>query len=84
MANLNSAEFCDRSVDAQATRALTLRASSPDAAGALWARIDREIVDQAPWVPIYNPLSMVLLSPRVGNYQFDPDYQILIDQLWVR
>jgi ABC-type transport system substrate-binding protein/DNA-binding SARP family transcriptional activator len=83
-ANLNTAEFCDRSIDAQITRALTLQPSAPDAAGALWERIDREITDQAPWVPIYNPVSTVLLSPRVGNYQFDPNYQLLIDQLWVR
>jgi len=82
--NLNIAEFCDASIDAQITRALTLQASAPDAAGALWERIDREITDQAPWVPIYNPVSTVLLSPRVGNYQFDPNYQLLIDQLWVR
>ena len=84
MANLNGAEFCDPSVDAQVRQALMLQASAPDAAGALWARIDREITDQAPWVPIYNPLSTVLLAPRVGNYQFDPNYQLLIDQLWVR
>jgi len=83
-ANLNVAEFCDRRVDAQVRQALMLQARAPNAAGALWARIDREITDQAPWVPIYNPVSTVLLSPRVGNYQFDPNYQLLIDQLWVR
>jgi len=26
----------------------------------------------------------VLLSRRVGNYQFDPYFSVLIDQLWVR
>jgi len=82
--NLNVAEFCDPLVDEQVSRALMLQTSAPNAAGALWARIDREIVDRAPWVPIYNPVSTVLLSPRVGNYQFDPYYQLLIDQLWVR
>jgi peptide/nickel transport system substrate-binding protein len=82
--NLNVAEFCDPTIDAQITRALTLQGRAPNAAGTLWARIDREIVDQAPWVPIYNPVSTVMLSPRVGNYQFDPNYQLLIDQLWVR
>jgi peptide/nickel transport system substrate-binding protein len=84
MANLNGAEFCDPAIDAQVTHALMLQPSAPDAADALWARVDREITDQAPWVPIYNPLSTVLLAPRVGNYQFDPNYLLLIDQLWVR
>ncbi len=63
---------------------MRLQARAPDAAAALWALIDREIVDQAPWVPIYNPVVTTLLSPRTGNYQFDPYYWLLIDQLWVR
>jgi len=83
-ANLNTAEFCNPQVDAQISQALMLQARAPNAAGALWARIDREITDLAPWVPIFNPVSSVLLSPRVRNYQFDPFYSLLIDQLWVR
>jgi len=50
----------------------------------LWADIDWEIVDQAPWVPLYNRRALVVLSVRVGNYQFHPLWELLIDQLWVR
>ena len=82
--NLNAAEFCNQRIDAQATQALALQPSAPSAAGSLWARIDQEIVGQAPWVPVYNPRSLVVLSRRVGNYQFDPYWSVLIDQLWVR
>ena len=81
--NLNAAEFCDRRIDAHVKQALMLQPRNPNAAAALWARIDREIADQAPWVPIYNPRSLVMLSARVGNYQFDPYWSLLIDQLWV-
>jgi ABC-type transport system substrate-binding protein len=77
------AEFCSRPIDAQVTQALVLQAHNPSAAAALWARIDHQIVNQAPWVPIYNPHSLVVLSTRVGNYQFDPYWSVLIDQLWV-
>ena len=35
-------------------------------------------------MPIYNPHSLVMLSARVGNYQFNPYLSVLIDQLWVR
>lgn len=49
-----------------------------------WASIDRKITDEAPWVPLYNPRAMVVLSTRVGNYQFHPLWELLIDQLWVR
>ena len=81
--NLNAAEFCNHRIDAQVTQALALQPHDPSAAWALWASIDHEIVDQAPWVPVYNPQSLVLLSARVGNYQFDPYLPVLIDQLWV-
>jgi YVTN family beta-propeller protein len=82
--NLNAAEFCNQRIDAQAEQALALQPSAPNAAGSLWAHIDQEIVGQAPWVPVYNPRSLVVLSRRVGNYQFDPYWSVLIDQLWVR
>jgi peptide/nickel transport system substrate-binding protein len=82
-ANLNAAEFCSRRIDAQVTQALAVQARSPGSADALWTRIDHQVVTQAPWVPIYNPRSLVLLSARVGNYQFDPYWPVLIDQLWV-
>ena len=47
-------------------------------------KIDRELVDAAPWVPLYNPRDLTVLSARTGNYQFHPYWNLLIDQLWVR
>jgi ABC-type transport system substrate-binding protein/DNA-binding SARP family transcriptional activator len=81
--NLNAAEFCNRHIDAQVNQALARQSRNPSTAGALWTNIDQEIVGQAPWVPIYNPYSLVMLSARVGNYQCDPYLPVLIDQLWV-
>jgi peptide/nickel transport system substrate-binding protein len=37
-----------------------------------------------PWVPLYNPRALIVLSARVGNYQFHPLWKLLIDQLWIR
>jgi peptide/nickel transport system substrate-binding protein len=82
--NLNEAEFCNPRIDAQAQRALTSQPGDPAAAASRWAAIDRELTDQAPWVPLYNPRDLTLLSARVGNYQFHPYWNVLIDQLWVR
>jgi peptide/nickel transport system substrate-binding protein len=65
-------EFCDPSIDRLIERALSAQSSNPSAARRLWARVDREIVDQAPWVPLFNPQSLDLLSKRVGNYQYSP------------
>jgi ABC-type transport system substrate-binding protein/DNA-binding SARP family transcriptional activator len=82
--NLNESEFCDPRIDAQAQRALTSQQGDPTAATARWAAIDRELTDQAPWVPLYNPRDLTLLSTRVGNYEYHPYWDLLIDQLWVR
>jgi peptide/nickel transport system substrate-binding protein len=78
-ANLNSAEFCDPHVDALVRQALHARA--PSRSAGLWTQIDRILVDQAPWVPIYNPRVLVVVSPRVGNYQFDSNAAVMVDQL---
>jgi ABC-type transport system substrate-binding protein/DNA-binding SARP family transcriptional activator len=82
--NVNMSEFCNAGVDRQIRRALTLQPSDPAAAGAVWSRIDRELVDQAPWVPLYNPRALTALSARVGNYQYHPFWRLLLDQVWVR
>lgn len=59
-------------------------AGDPAADASRWADVDRAIVDLAPWVPLYNPRELIALSARVGNYQFHPYWNLLIDQLWVR
>ena len=81
---MNFAEFCDRDIDAKIKRALALQASEPAAAGPLWADIDHDIVDKAPWVPTHTSKGFSLLSKRVGNYQYNPEWGVLLDQLWVR
>jgi peptide/nickel transport system substrate-binding protein len=82
--NGNRAGFCDRKIDSQIDRALSLQASSPGTVGPLWAQIDHDLVDQAPWVPMTNPKSIDFVSERVGGYQYNPQWGMLIDQLWVR
>jgi len=82
--NVNTAEFCDRRIDAQAQHARMLQLRAPGTAAGRWAAIDRELVAEAPWVPLYNPRDLTVLSARVGNYQFHPYWSLLIDQLWVR
>jgi peptide/nickel transport system substrate-binding protein len=82
--NVNTAEFCDPPIDAQARQALAGQVGGPATAAAQWTAIDHELVDQAPWVPLYNPRDLSLLSARTGNYQFNSYWNLLFDQLWVR
>jgi hypothetical protein len=66
--------------------ALSVQATEPTGAVALWARIERHIVDLAPWVPLFTPKRAQFVSARVGNYQYNPATGacVLLDQLWVR
>lgn len=82
--NLNSAEFCDRKVDALIDRALMAETTAPDRTGELWARVDRAITDRAPWVPLVNPIGVDFVSARVGGYQHHLEWEVLLGQLWVR
>ena len=83
-ANSNAAGFCDPRIDREISDATTTQATNPDAARGLWERIDRQTVDQAPWVPLVSPKIVNVLSKRVGNFQYSPMWAMLIDQLWVR
>ena len=82
--NLNFAEFCDPRIDAEIARARSLQTSDPQAASQLWSKVDREIVDEAPWVAVMNPRFADLVSRRVGNYQYNPQWRALLDQIWVK
>ena len=76
--------FCDRQMDARIARALQVQSVDSGAAVALWAKLERDVVDIAPWVPLFTPSHAHLVSKRVGNYQFNPEWRLLFDQLWVR
>jgi ABC-type transport system substrate-binding protein/DNA-binding SARP family transcriptional activator len=83
-ANLNLAEFCDPKIDSQSRHAAAIEARSPGIAAEEWRQIDRQLTNRATWLPLYNPRVSVALSGRVGNYEYHPFWQLLLDQLWVR
>ena len=76
--------FCDRRIDAMIDRAVEMQVEDPAATGALWAEIDRAVVDQAPYLWLVNPTVLVFVSERVGNYQQSPVSGVLLNQLWVQ
>ena len=83
-ANTNPSQFCDRAIDRQIERALELEATDPAIAASLWSRLDREVVERAAMVPLLNPKQVDFISRRVGDYQYNPQWGVLLDQLWVR
>jgi peptide/nickel transport system substrate-binding protein len=76
--------FCEPEFEAAIRRAERAQLTDPQLAGELWAIADRVIVDKSPFVPMYNEIAMDFVSARVGNYQYHPQWGILLDQLWVR
>jgi ABC-type transport system substrate-binding protein len=65
-------------------RASGLQLVDPAASGALWAEIDHEIVDQAPYLWLFNQTAVEFVSERVGNYQWSPQWSALLNQIWIR
>ncbi len=82
--NANASEFCNRSVDRLLSEALAAQSANPAAASELWARAERAILAQAPIVPTYNQQDVSFVSKRVGNFQYNPQWRVLLDQLWVK
>jgi YVTN family beta-propeller protein len=76
--------FCDPRFDATVRSALAAQAAGSPAAAALWAKADRQYTDQAPQVNLVTPSITDFVSRRVGNYQYNPQLGVLLDQLWVR
>ena len=55
-----------------------------DGAHATFFLIDRHLTDEAPWVAYANGVALEVKSTRVGNYQYNPQWGTLLDQIWVR
>jgi hypothetical protein len=56
------------------TRAAAVQAQDLPTAGALWQKVEREILAQAPMVPTYNGQVVDFVSKRVGNYKYHPQW----------
>jgi ABC-type transport system substrate-binding protein/class 3 adenylate cyclase len=82
--NLNTSEFCNSASDALVRSAEAVQTRDPALGSRLWQKADREVVDQAPWVPLVNGIGIDVVSARVGNYQRNSEWSVLLDQLWVR
>lgn len=68
--NLNFAGLCDRHLDAQIARAVSLETTNPAAAAGAWHSADRMLTDEAPWLPMKVFVSTDFVARRVGNYRY--------------
>jgi YVTN family beta-propeller protein len=82
--NNNASAFCDHEIDAMIERAVRIQTEDPVASGDAWAKVDRAITDQAPWLFLLNDFDRAFVSERLGNYQYHPILRLLLGQVWVR
>jgi peptide/nickel transport system substrate-binding protein len=80
----NLTAYCNPAIDAKMTRASGLQATNPPAASLLWQQIEDELLAQAPLLPTVNQRNADFLSKRVGNYHYNPQWGVLLSQLWVK
>lgn len=77
--DFNLSAFCDPAIDAAIDRA---EAAGPEGSSS-WQRIERQIAESAPVVPLTTRRYVLVTSARAGNVQFNPFYGVLLDQIWV-
>jgi YVTN family beta-propeller protein len=82
--NGNLPELCDPRLDTIEHSALAAQSTNPADATALWAKADRRLTNDAAYLTLATPSTVDFVSDRVGNYQYNPQLGVLLDQLWVR
>jgi peptide/nickel transport system substrate-binding protein len=82
--SINIAGFCNKKINDQMKKNLALAVTNEAAANVQWAKIDREVTDQAPMATLFNPKHIDFVSKRVGNFVFSKQFYWLVDQAWVQ
>ena len=83
-ASSSNVQFCDPGIDRRMERASRLQLTDLAAAHRLWSSIEHDITDRAPWVPLVSRSWVNFVSERLENYQVNPEWGPLIDQMWVQ
>jgi peptide/nickel transport system substrate-binding protein len=80
----NIAEFCNQAIQAKMDQAGQTGITDPAAGNEIWAQVDKEVTDQAPWVSMFNPKLLDFVSKRVSGFQFSPQWYFLLGQASVK
>ena len=79
----NSAWFCSDEIDKKMQAALDAMENGLLASADLWAGVDRAVIDAAPVIPYVTQRTATIVSPRVGNVQYNPMMGLLLSQMWL-
>jgi YVTN family beta-propeller protein len=76
--------YCNPQLDRKMQQAGLLQLSDPAKSSARWALIDRQLTNDAIWLPTVNEREVDLVSRRLRNYEYNPLWGFLADQAWLR
>ncbi len=82
--SINTSGFCSKKVDADMKAAMTTALTDPAKADKMWAKVDQEIMAQAPIAPLFNPKRVDFVSKRLGNFTWTSVYQFDPALAWVK
>lgn len=77
----NNTFFADPTVDALLDRGDA--STDPTARPRIFQRAERRILDAAPWVPLFHPVSFAVRNPRVHDYRLHPLRPSRFEQVWL-
>ena len=81
---LSNGYYCNPRLDGEMRTASLLSLANPRSADATWTDVDHRLTDQAVWAPTIDLRAVELVSSRLHNYQFNPVWGFLADQVWLR
>ncbi len=63
----NWSKFCDAEIDAEATAADSMMDPAAPERMQMWSDVYMKVMEQAPWVPVFNEQRYTMKSPRMGG-----------------
>ncbi|AOU98146.1 peptide ABC transporter substrate-binding protein [Acidihalobacter yilgarnensis] len=82
--SVNISGFCDPKIDVQMQHAMKVAITDLATANKLWAKIDKQVTEQAPAAILFNPKHIDFVSSRVGNYMYSSQRHWVMSQAWVK
>ncbi len=82
--SINIAGFCDQATEAHMQQALKTAVADQPAANEMWAKIDKEVMEQAPLAPLFTPKHLDFVSKRLGNYTYSDQLHMIFSKVWVQ
>ncbi|TIT24857.1 MAG: ABC transporter substrate-binding protein [Mesorhizobium sp.] len=82
-ASVNISGFCDKSIDASMDEAEAATIADPAKGATLWTAIDKAVTDEAPVAVLFTPKRVDVISSRLKNFTFSPQFYWIVSQSWV-